>query len=271
MIKKIKFLPLLTLACCVVTTCFVTACNSSKRITRDYLYFRTGADTIALPQKDMVIHSYDMLSIQVFSRTLNQEQTAIFNILNSNSGAGQANQVNTPAGYQVSMAGTIEIPVLGSIKAAGLTKDQLQTLLVQKLADYVKNPTVIVRFLQFNVNVLGEVQSPGVQKFSADRVTIIDAISSAGDLTDYGKREDVTVIREENGKRIYRKIDLRRKDLFESPVYILQPNDIVYVGANNNKLKILNVDPDVQRKTGLAFSIISIATTVTTLIVTLLR
>src|SRR3712207_1189008 len=157
----------------------------------------------------MVIHPYDILSIQVFSKTLNQEQAAIFNILNtSNNGATQTSQVNMAAGYQVSMSGTIDVPVIGGVKAVGLTKEQLQNLLAQKLADYVKSPTVIVRFLQFNVNVLGEVRSPGTHKFFQDRVTIIDAISSAGDLTDNGKRQDVTVIREENGKKIYRKIDL---------------------------------------------------------------
>jgi len=121
------------------------------------------------------------------------------------------------------------------------------------------------------VNVLGEVRSPGTQRFLQDRVSIIDAISSAGDLTDEGRREDVTVIREENGKKIYHKIDLRRKDLFQSPVYLLQPNDIVYVQASKNKLKVLNVDPEVQRKTGLLIGILSIATTLTTLIFTLTR
>jgi polysaccharide export outer membrane protein len=238
---------------------------------KDFLYFTAGVDTITVRQKAMVIHPFDMLSVQVFSKTLNQEQAAIFNILNTSSTSNQsgATQVNMASGYQVSIVGTIEMPVIGSVKAAGLTKEQLQAILVEKLADYVKNPTVIVRFLQFDVNVLGEVRSPGTQKFFVDRVTIIDAISSAGDLTDYGKRQDVTVIREENGKRIYRTIDLRQKNIFESPVYILQPNDIVYVGASNNKLKVLNADPEVQRKTGLILSVLSIATTLTTLIFTL--
>ena len=91
------------------------------------------------------------------------------------------------------------MPVIGDIKAAGLSKDSLQFLLEQKLAGYIKGPSVLVRFLGFNVNVLGEVRTPGTHKFLVDNVTVIDAISAAGDLTDYGKREDVTVIREEGG------------------------------------------------------------------------
>ncbi|WP_026260118.1 polysaccharide biosynthesis/export family protein [Segetibacter koreensis] len=242
---------------------FLTACNSSRKISKDYLYFKSGADTVDIQQKETVIQPNDLLSIQVFSRTINQEQAAIFNIPNTNNVAA--------TGYQVDLHGNIEMPIIGSIKAVGLTKDQLQTLLAKKLSDYVKNPSVLVRFFQFNVNVLGEVRTPGTQKFLVDRVTIIDAIGSAGDLTDYGKREDVTVIREENGKKIFQRVDLRRKDIFESPVYLLQPNDIVYVGANNKKLKALNVDVDTQRTTGLIFSIVSIAATLTSLIVTFSR
>jgi len=270
-VAKNKCIPTIVPACLILFAGIITSCNSSKKINKDFLYFNTGSDTIPIAQKEMVIHPFDVLSVQVFSKTLNQEQAAIFNILNTSANTSPANQVNVAAGYQVTMAGDIDMPVIGGIKAAGLTKEQLQTLLVQKLSDYVKNPTVIVRFLQFNVNVLGEVRSPGTQRFPVDRVTIIDAISMAGDLTDNGKREDVTVIREENGKKIYRKIDLRRKDIFESPVYILQPNDIVYVGANKNKLKVLKADPEVQRKTGLLISGISIATTITALIITLTK
>ena len=157
MVKKNKLFALLTLASFILTAGIITSCSSTKRINKDFLYFGAGPDTIAMQQKEIVIHPYDMLSIQVFSKTLNQEQTAIFNILNvSNSTSTGTNQINMTAGYLVSITGTIEMPVIGSVKAAGLTKDQFQAVLVQKLADYVKNPTVIVRFLQFNVNVLGK-------------------------------------------------------------------------------------------------------------------
>ncbi len=119
--------------------------------------------------------------------------------------------------------------------------------------------------------MLGEVRAPGTQKFLVDKVTIIDAISSAGDLTEFGRREDVLVIRETNDKKIYHTIDLRSKSVFESPVFILQPNDIVYVRPNKYKLKNVSLDPDVQRKTSLFLTIFSFAFTVTSLIISFTR
>ncbi len=130
---------------------------------------------------------------------------------------------------------------------------------------------MLVRFLQFNINVLGEVKTPGIQSFKTDRVTVIDAISAAGDLTDYGKRENIMVIREEAGIRKFYTLDLRSGALFHSPGYQLQQNDIVYVSANDNKLKTLNIDPEAQRKTGLVITGISVFATLVTLIITLTR
>jgi polysaccharide export outer membrane protein len=170
-------------------------------------------------------------------------------------------------GYQVNGSGNIDYPVLGPLKVAGLTIDQLQQTLTQKVSAYVKSPSIIVHFLEFNVDVLGEVRSPGVHKFYVNRVTIIDALSSAGDLTDYAKREDIMVIREEDGKKIYYKIDLKDKAVFDSPVYIMEPNDIVYVSPNNYRIKNLSLNPEEkQRKTGLAFGIVSAGISIATLL-----
>ena len=240
-----------------------TACTSQKNVAKDFVYFQNGMDTVLGQQKETIIQPNDLLSIQVFSKTINQEQAAIFNIPST---AG-----TTAQGYQVNADGNIEMPVIGGIQAAGLTKDQLQKSLVEKLTNYVKNPTVVVRFLQFSINVLGEVRAPGTQKFSVDKVSIIDAISAAGDLTDYGRRENVTIIRQQDGKKLYYTIDLRSKSLFESPVYILQPNDIVYVSPNNVKLKNLNIDPEAQRRTGLFFAIASVAISIASLLITTSR
>jgi polysaccharide export outer membrane protein len=263
--KKSCLRNLLKIAFIVFSFSFLLSCSSSKKLNKDYLYFQNGLDSLATTMKEPLIQPNDLLSIQVFSKSLNQEQAAIFNISNGTA----ANGGTDIQGYQVSLAGTIEIPLVGSISASGLTKEQLQNTLVQKISPYVKDPSVLIRFLQFHINVLGEVKSPGIQNFKTDRVTIIDAISAAGDLTDHGKREDIMIIREEAGKRKYYTIDLRNGAFFHSPAYQLQPNDIVYVSANKNKLKTLNVDPDVQRKTGLILTGISIITTVVALAVTL--
>jgi polysaccharide export outer membrane protein len=177
--------------------------------------------------KEPTIHKYDLISIQVSSASPIQEQLAPFN------------PTDKTSGYLVNSDGNIEFPVIGAVKAAGLTQVQLQNSIAEKVANYVKDPNIIVHFLQFKVNVLGEVKSPGLKTFEVDRVTIIDAISQAGDLTDNGKREDVAVIREEpTGRKLY-KVDLRSGSLFQSPVYHLQSNDILYVGANEQKFKDL--------------------------------
>ncbi len=248
----------------VALTAFtITSCSTSHRTIADYQYFRNGGDTINVPQRATIIQEGDQLSIQVTSGTTNQEQTAIFNLpASSASGESQAGQV-----YQVNSAGNIIFPEIGNVKAGGLTISQLTALLTQKLTDYVKNPKLTIRFLQFNVNVLGEVKNPGTQKFQSDKVTVIDAIGSAGDLTDYGRRDNVTIIREINDKKVYYTIDLRSKNLFKSPVYILHPNDIVYVSPNQVKVKALNVDPEAERRVTTIVTFLSIVISLGTLIV----
>jgi polysaccharide export outer membrane protein len=245
----------------IALSVIVFFCSCGQKINSDYLYFKSGSDTVSVPAKKTSIQPFDILSIQVISRTLNQEQAAIFNYPVGKDGTQQVE------GYQVNATGNIEMPVIGQIKAGGLTLEQLEISIAEKLTNYVKNPGIIVRFLQFDVNVLGEVRNPGIQKFKTDKVTVIDALSSAGDLTDYGRREDVVVIREQNGKKITYKLDLRSRAIFESPVYYLQPNDIVYVNPNKHKIKNLDVDPTAQRRTGLFFSITSILLSIASIIV----
>lgn len=247
----------------------IASCGPTKNMNpADFPYFKNGADTIQVRQTETIIQPNDLLSIQVYSKTLNQEQAAIFNIpstqtTNSTTAAPQG----SPPGYQVDAAGNIELPLIGNVKASGLTKEELEALLVQKLSNNVKNPAVIVGFLQFDISVLGEVRAPGTHKFYADRVTIIDAIGAAGDLTDYGKRDDIVVIRAEKGKKVYHTIDLRSKAIFESPVYVMEPNDIVYVTPNKYKLRNLSLNPDRQRYISLFFSALAAGVSVATLII----
>lgn len=213
----------------VSTSIILLSCNTTKKVTKEsFIYFQNGLDSIKYIQsKEPVIQNNDLLSIQVSSTSLNQEQTVPFN---SSATAGGASN-----GYLVNMSGNVELPVIGTVKAAGLTQIQLQKSIVEKIAPYVKDPSVVIHFLQFKVNILGEVKSPGTKKFESDRVTIIDAISAAGDLTDNGKREDISVIREDGKTRKIYKMDIRSGSLFQSPAYLLQSNDIVYVGASDQK------------------------------------
>jgi polysaccharide export outer membrane protein len=256
----------------------LSACYNSRVAKENYLYFKKGNNELAT-QKETIIKKNDLLSIQVFSNTLNQEQAAVFNMAvvressaaSAGDGDSQAQGASAGQGYEVGSDGNIEMPVIGSIKAEGLTKQQLKESLIKKLSNYIKLPNVNIRFLSFKVNVIGEVKVPGTKSFQADKVTIIDALSAAGDLTDFGKRENVTVIREQNNSKIYFTIDLRNKNLFSSPAYILQQNDIVYVEPNANKLKTLSVDPDAQRRQTTILSVVGLLFSVGTLVVTLLN
>lgn len=256
----IKKSPLLFSTCSFVLIFLLFSCNSTTKINKDFLYFSRGLDSLgSIQMKENIIKVNDLLGIHVSSKSRNQEQAALFNMASDS------------VGYQVTNAGTIDVPVLGYVKVAGLTKVQLQTLLTEKLSPYVKDPLVIVRFNQFNVNVLGEVRSPGTKTFGTDKVSIIDAISESGDMTDFGKKEKVVVIREENGKRNYYSLDLRSGAVFQSPAYFLQPNDIVYVEPNDFRLKTLAIDPNKQTNRSNLQFFISLGLTFAALAVTLIR
>jgi polysaccharide biosynthesis/export protein len=242
----------------------LAGCGSSRKMNTDFLYFQKSMDSLETIQRvPVVIKVNDLLTIQITSKSMNQEQVAIFNL------PGAANGVNRD--FQVNSDGSIDLPLLGDVKAAGLTREQLRASLGEKLSNYIKDPAVMVRFSDFKINVLGEVKLPGTHSFDRDRVTIIDAISAAGDLTDFGKRSNIIVIREELLTRKYYNIDLRSGALFQSPVYLLQPNDIVYVNATDRKLKMLNTNPDSQKNWSLAFGITSVATTIATLVITIIN
>jgi polysaccharide biosynthesis/export protein len=244
------------------------SCSSSSQLSKDYLYFQSNLDSIATQMKEPVIKPNDLLSINIYSKSLNQVQTAVFNLPNtssegSNSGGGMVQ------GYHVDVAGNIDFPIIGTVQASGLTKVELQSILSQKLAIYIKDPSVIVRLINFRINVLGEVKTPGVHSFNIDRVTLLDAISAAGDLTDFANRDNIMVIREENGRRNFYKMDIRSGAFFKSPAFQLYPNDVVYISANTRKLKTLNVDAEAQRKTGFVFNTIAFVGSIVTLIVSL--
>jgi polysaccharide export outer membrane protein len=155
--------------------------------------------------------------------------------------------------------GYIKYPMVGKLQVAGMTRDALALKIETELAkkEYVKEPNIQVRFLQLKVNVMGEVKAPGTKTFSADRITILDAIAAAGDLSDRGRRDNITVIREEAGQKKSYQVNLLNTDFINSPVFQLQQNDVVYVNANYIKLKETNFDPQVQRDLQIGLSVAS--------------
>ena len=213
-----------------------TSCSNTKKIVyfnnvKDATFTSTGED------KPIIIKPNDILSITVSS--LNAEASAPFNLQNNNvSRATTVNGSNTEAGgYLVNPDGTLELPILGTVKAAGFTKEQLRDnitnlILSKKL---LVDPIVDIRYLNYEVTVLGEVARPTVIPVPNEKISLLKALGLAGDLTIYGKRDNVLLIREENGKKITRHIDLNSPDFFNSPYYYLQPNDVVYVQPNATK------------------------------------
>lgn len=170
----------------------------------------------------------------------------------------------TMQSYLVDAAGTIDFPVLGKLTVGGLSRSEIMQLLESKISKYIKNPIINIRVMNFKVSVQGEVTLPGIYPVSSDRITLIEAISKAGDLTIYGKRDNILVIREVNGVKSYNRIDITKAEFIHSPFYYLAQNDVVYVEPNKTRIN----GGAVGANTGVIISITSLLITVITLIVT---
>ncbi len=185
------------------------------------------------------IKAGDVLSVQVSS--LSAEATALFNPYATISAMGGAQPGSTTTqpytpGYTVDEEGQIELPIVGKIKVQGLTNTQAATQIRQKLLEYLKEPVVNVRNTNFQISVTGEVARPALFSILNEQVTLPAALGMAGDITIYGKRNNVLVIREENGQRTFNRVDLTKRDVFLSPYFYLRPNDIVYVEPGKVRL-----------------------------------
>lgn len=171
------------------------------------------------------------------------------------------------SGYTVDTEGNIDFPILGKVHVAGLTRSEIAAKIKGELEgqNLVKDPVVTVEFLNLTVSVLGEVQRPGRFSIDKDRVTILDAISMAGDLTIQGKRENVLVQRDVDGKTTLYRVDLTKgSELYASPVFYLQQNDVVYVEPNAMKARQATVNGNNVRSTAFWFSLVSVLTSIAT-------
>jgi polysaccharide export outer membrane protein len=257
----------LSIICVVFLITFFVSCDPQKRINKDFNYFQKGLDSIqSLSYSEPKLHENDLITIQVIAGSIRQEDAAIFNLSGSTPNASitstssitsNASPVLNGAAYQIDLQGNIEMPKIGKIKAAGLTKYELASNITAKLVEEVKNPLVIIKFAQFKVNVLGEVRKPGTIVFKADKANILEAIAECGDLTESGKRDDIVLMRQSDGKYETFKIDLRNTAFINSPAFQLRQNDVIYVSANTNKLKAVNINPNFQRDVSIALTILS--------------
>lgn len=220
--------------------------------------------------KGILIQPKDMISIVVSSR--NNELAKMFNLPVANVQAGAESTVSyTPriTAYVVDNEGYIDFPVLGEIQVAGLNRWELAKLIKGRLISegYLSDPVVTVQFMNFKISVLGEVSSPGTYTIDGDKITLLQAISLARDLTIFGRRDCVYVIREKDGERTTYKVDLRSVDMFDSPAYYLQQNDVVYVEPNKVRAGQSTINENNVKSVGLWVSIGSFLTTIATLLI----
>lgn len=256
-----KFLVSFALLAMVV---LLNSCGGSKKI----VYFQ-NIDNINLDDSEKLhsakIMPKDMLSITV--STIDPAASAPFN-MNVTAASSSVRSTASTNGqeYLVDNEGYIEFPVVGKLQVAGLTNAQCQEFIKAKIAPYLaasEKPIVVVRISDFKVTILGEVNSPRVITMSTERPNIMEAIAQAGDLTLYGKRDNVMLIREDaSGKKSVHRLDLRDACLIESPYYYLQQNDIIYIQPNGAKANTAQFSTATALWTGLASSILSLASVI---------
>ena len=225
--KKFLLLPALLV--------LVTSCFTPKKVV--YLQdLPQGMEQDLKADYEAKIKKDDLLQILILAQT--PEAAKPFNL------SALVSEVSTTSGnnqeqssYLVDINGCIDLPVLGRMHVEGMTTQGLKTVIAQELQkkNLIKDPIIQVRIQNFKVLMLGEVKSPGAIEVKGERITLLDAISQAGDLTMQGRRDRVAVIREENGKRTAHYLDLKSKAIFDSPYFYLKQNDVVYVEPNDAK------------------------------------
>lgn len=201
----------------------------------DLLNFTQGEEFPTVPKSiqnlpQLSIQPDDLLSIRI--KALDPAAAVPFNIDSENMGnmnMGGGAGTRPLIGYLVDRQGTIDLPILGKIEVIGKTTDEVRQIIADKLKPYLQEPVVAVRFLNFRITVLGEVGRPGSFSVANERITILDILGLAGDITPYGNRTNILVIREENGQRKFGQLNLQERDIFGSPYFYLRQNDVIYV------------------------------------------
>ena len=263
-----KILPLLIGAWVMV----LTSCNSNKHM----VYFRDIDDNperLETLYKDYAVRikPADELLISVWSEV--PEATAIYNLPQVAYAEGTDNTLaaNTKIlTYIVDKEGYINFPVVGKVKVEGLTVGEVSDLLTERISKDVNNPYVRVQLASFRVNVMGEVNAPGAKWVAKERYSVLDAISDAGDINQYGRRDNILLIREEaDGTRSYHRLDLGSSDLLTSPYFYLQQNDVVYVEPNDVRQSNAEYNQNNSYKVQVISTAISAVSVIATLIIAL--
>lgn len=239
----------------------MSSCASRKDVVyfQDVSNFETQVNTNTFVSKFKVD---DLVSINVSS--LNPEASTPFNLTGGTTEVSSA--IGERVDYLVDEAGEIDFPVIGKLKIEGLSPEELRILLRGKLSDYLKDPIINIRLRNFTVTVLGEVNAPGTYPVDGEQITILEALGLAGDLSITGVRENVLVIRDFNGTKVYTRINLLSKNMMKSSVYYLTQNDVIYVAPNKAGVSASNVDANT--KASIAVTLFSVLITSTIILLT---
>jgi polysaccharide export outer membrane protein len=254
-----------------VITLILASCSSYKQV--PYLQDPAVVNAIqeAQPLYDAKIMPKDLLTINV--NTTDPEAAAPFNLtIQSSINAARTTSLSQQPvlqQYLVNNEGNIDFPVLGTLHIGGLTKSEAENLIREKLKPYLREtPIVTVRMTSYKISVLGEVAQPGTFTVSNEKVNVLEALAMAGDMTIWGMRNNVKLVREDaTGKREIIMLDLNDADIVTSPYYYLQQNDILYVTPNKTKSK----NSDIGQSTSMWFSATSILVSIASLLVTIFR
>lgn len=255
----------------VLLVALVTSCSAPKNVA--YLQNSDDVDLSSEYLYDAKIMPKDILTITV--STVNPEASAPFNLIVRNTLVSTSSTIGTSSGslqtYLVDNEGGIDFPVIGYIKVGGLTKRECEKLIHDKVKPYLnaaENPVVTVRMSSYSISVLGEVTRPGSYQVSREKINVLEALAQAGDLTIYGVRENVKLIRENaKGHKEIHTINLNDANLLTSPYYYLQQNDIVYVEPN----KVKSQNSSIGQSTTLWISATSILVSIAALVVNILK
>lgn len=213
---------------------YLSSCGSSRKGASPEYLEKVNDTTLKAPFKALRIQKNDQLSIQVYSSSTDPKADALYNLPSGGEGTSNA------GGFLVDDEGNIEYPRLGTIHAEGLTKQQLAAEIKKRLTEPVvllNNPTVIIRFLNYKVTMLGMVSRVGLIQVPGEKITILEAIGLAGGITDYGKKDRIKIMREQNNQLEVAYVNITSDSLFQSPYYYLMQNDVIIVEPTRQKMR----------------------------------
>lgn len=227
-----------------VLSLLLSSCVMNKKIV--YFQNETKLDVSAINSYNPIFRADDLISIFVYAG--DKESVMPFNINSTNlitNNAGYTTGAPAPQSYLIDKEGNIDFPVIGKIKIGGLLRSEAIELLRTKIKEFVAEPTIHIKIVNFKITVLGEVVKPGVYTIPNERLTLLEAIGLAGDLTITGVRNNILVLREVDGKKVEYRVDITNSDFVNSPVYYLNQNDVVYIEPNRSRINSSSINPSL--------------------------